>query len=329
MNTENSIRNHGMGPENLGAFAEVMESLSPSEKASVDRIAEKVRRRVGAASGPAPKPPVAWGSVSLLISGVVLVGIAVWWFAAGNSPDAGHEVALHATTTTPVEANPSTPSPLQEAVAPVAGADHEEEQSTTAVLSNASETEEGNAEEPEQTAETPISADVNAPVNTTPEHTPKVGETENTTLPATETAPSNPQPVVSNTETGVGGSYSGTVERLVVKAKLMQKMGDGTSMQQHEMPSFWGGDELGLEEFVRSEVQKSLLSNPELKGQTAMVQFKVNAKGKVSDVEVINSDSRVLAAEVNRIFKLMPDWKKGSKKGKILCVVAITFDEPY
>jgi hypothetical protein len=105
-------------------------------------------------------------------------------------------------------------------------------------------------------------------------------------------------------------------------------MSDGDPMMQKEMPGFSGGDS-GIEAYVRREVNQAMLSNPRLIGQTAMVMFKVSSKGKVSEVQIASGDSNQVKQEVYRIFSKMPNWKKGSKKGKVRVMVAVTFSEPY
>lgn len=83
-----------------------------------------------------------------------------------------------------------------------------------------------------------------------------------------------------------------------------------------DMPSFKGGD---LNEF-RNWVAKNL-KYPEIAAENGIqgrvfVQFAVNAKGEVVDVNVVRGVDPALDAEAVRVIKSSPKWAPGKQRGR-------------
>ncbi len=332
-----STNSFGMPPDQYGAFSEVMENLTPSEQASVKQIASNVNSRVQAIAGAAPKAPFYTSTGAIVSTVVVLLGLATWAF--WPSADSVQEIAevepisevISPAETPSSEANVASTSPEQlpenndaAFVAPVTPEDNAEDQEQ-----NDAATAQANSTGEDNTASNPAS-NVD-PNNTVITPDPKTNTGNNTN----DDPADNPNPPLNRYESDEDpapmytlGSYSGTNEMLVVEAKVTAKRSLGEQMRFSDMAHFPGGQE-GLEKWITSEVKASIMSNPRFKGQSALVMVTVNAKGKVTKVEIIGGDSGAIRAETFRIFSKMPYWEKGAKKGKIQATIALSFDEPY
>ncbi len=80
-----------------------------------------------------------------------------------------------------------------------------------------------------------------------------------------------------------------------------------------DMPQYPGGQP-ALAMFVQ-KMQKKLASEKQLSG-TAKVVFTVNAKGKVTDIKVVEKDNDAVAKGAYAIASEMEDWTPGNQRGK-------------
>jgi len=80
-----------------------------------------------------------------------------------------------------------------------------------------------------------------------------------------------------------------------------------------DMPNYPGGPDV-LNNFVY-KMQQKIAKEKKVKGE-AMVLFTVNAKGKVSDIKVVESDNDGAAKGAATIASSLPDWKPGKQRGK-------------
>ncbi|HQL69987.1 MAG: TonB family protein [Bacteroidales bacterium] len=82
-----------------------------------------------------------------------------------------------------------------------------------------------------------------------------------------------------------------------------------------EKPEFPGGDS-ALLRFIADNVQYPVSAmNSSIEG-TVYVQFIINARGKVTKVEVVRGVCQSLDDEAVRVIKMLPDWKPGKQRGK-------------
>ena len=84
-----------------------------------------------------------------------------------------------------------------------------------------------------------------------------------------------------------------------------------------DMPQYPGGLE-ALQDYV-SKMQQKIAQSKGVKGK-ASVSFTVNAKGKVTDIKVVEKDNDDAAKGAVILASEMPDWKPGTQRGKAVSV---------
>jgi len=98
------------------------------------------------------------------------------------------------------------------------------------------------------------------------------------------------------------------------------------SFRLDEMPEFAGGD-VQLKAYMKNEIKSIIKKHGNIeKGSTAYVSFVVTSKGRIEDVEPGRGVPEEIQDDVIQAIKDMPRWKPAKKKGKIRCVLSITFD---
>jgi len=86
-----------------------------------------------------------------------------------------------------------------------------------------------------------------------------------------------------------------------------------------EMPKYPGGKE-AMAKFIYSNLEyPAAASKKKLKGKV-LVQFKVNGKGKVVDIKVIQSSDKIFNSSAIKVVESMPVWKPGKQRGKPVSV---------
>ena len=103
------------------------------------------------------------------------------------------------------------------------------------------------------------------------------------------------------------------------KANVLQQNTDKVYEKVDVMPEFKGGRE-GLMSYLAENIKypKEAKSN-KIEG-TVFVQFIVNAKGKVQNVNVPKPVHHLLDKEAIRVIAAMPKWTPGKKEGKAVSV---------
>ncbi len=86
-----------------------------------------------------------------------------------------------------------------------------------------------------------------------------------------------------------------------------------------KMPAFIGGDK------ARTKFLRDNLKYPEMDRATGTVgtvylQFLVNKKGEIKEVEVLRGVNKRLDKEAVRVVKAMPNWSPGKQRGKAVNV---------
>ena len=84
-----------------------------------------------------------------------------------------------------------------------------------------------------------------------------------------------------------------------------------------DMPKYPGGSD-ALNNYAYN-MQKKIATQKKVKGK-AMVMFTVNAKGKVSNIKIVEKDNEEAAKGALIIANEMPDWKPGKQRGKAVSV---------
>ncbi len=108
-------------------------------------------------------------------------------------------------------------------------------------------------------------------------------------------------------------AYSATVEEEIADLPVAQL---ATSIVRPDtLPCFPGGDAACMRFLSRHVRYPSAAVNGKVKG-CVHVQFIVEADGKLSDFQVVESVSPVLDREALRVVKLMPRWNPGRRNGK-------------
>lgn len=84
-------------------------------------------------------------------------------------------------------------------------------------------------------------------------------------------------------------------------------------------PQFLGGDSQLMRYLSDNVVYPTIAQEVGIQGRV-YVQFVVNKKGKIVDVQILKGIDRSLDAEAMRVVQNMPDWKPGSQRGKAVNV---------
>lgn len=86
-----------------------------------------------------------------------------------------------------------------------------------------------------------------------------------------------------------------------------------------KMPEFPGGME-NLKEFITQNIKKYEDAQKQDINGTVYVSFIIGTNGNISNIQIIKGVDSELDAEAIRIVKLMPKWKAGELRGKIVPV---------
>jgi TonB family protein len=102
----------------------------------------------------------------------------------------------------------------------------------------------------------------------------------------------------------------------VEKSETDQKVQKDVFMVVEEMPVFRDGGEKGMMDWISSNIKYP--GEAVKKGITGqvLVNFVVNSKGKIMDVNVVQSVNPLLDAEAIRVISSMPDLKPGRQGGR-------------
>lgn len=84
-----------------------------------------------------------------------------------------------------------------------------------------------------------------------------------------------------------------------------------------DIPKYPGGYE-AMQDYI-AKMQQKLAQGKGIKGK-AKVAFTVNAKGKVSDIKVVEQDNDAAAKGAHAIASSMPEWTPGKQRGKAVPV---------
>ncbi len=82
-----------------------------------------------------------------------------------------------------------------------------------------------------------------------------------------------------------------------------------------EMPEFPGG-EIALFKFIQENLRYPAAAMADSVQGRVIVQFVVDATGKIASPKVVRSLSAECDAEVLRVVRLMPKWNPGKQEGK-------------
>lgn len=84
-----------------------------------------------------------------------------------------------------------------------------------------------------------------------------------------------------------------------------------------DMPHFQGGY-YAMQDYF-SKKQQKIVQEKGIKGK-AKVLFTVNAKGKVTDIKIVEKDDEEAARGAVMLVSGMPDWTPGKQRGKAVPV---------
>jgi len=324
-------------------FSGVFDGLDASEQHLVNAIASKVNQRVMDSAGPQPVVPF-WKAYGVYFGGIALLAIsfAVWHYWPSNtSVDASTQIAATSTSGVGADQLPDASSSTESSSAVLLASDNDP--NSPAIVPAVNRTEDLQPENVISPLDAVIPADsdsvnggnvvdsnsdqlITDPVvlpNGTEEKTAQTGGTsdgDNTDPSAPSLAVVNVKVLFKSTYSGDSGGGGGTRNGEISGPSRTNR---GNAMLPNEMPSYNGGD-VALQNYVKAQISDAIRSNPEVFGETILVKFLVNHKGKISDVEGENG-ADFIKKEAERIVREMPNWKPGLKKGKIVCRIAITF----
>lgn len=83
-----------------------------------------------------------------------------------------------------------------------------------------------------------------------------------------------------------------------------------------DMPSFQGGDLNTFRNWVQSNMEYPAIASENGISGKVIVQFAINARGEVVDVQVVRGVDPSLDKEAMRAVKLSPKWAPGKQRGK-------------
>ena len=86
-----------------------------------------------------------------------------------------------------------------------------------------------------------------------------------------------------------------------------------------QMPEFPGGAD-AMEQFVNDNIKYPPLAKEKGIQGKVYVQFVVEKDGSITQVKVRRGAHELLDKEAVRVIKMMPNWKPGSMRGKVVRV---------
>ncbi|MBI3510300.1 MAG: hypothetical protein HY064_06525 [Bacteroidetes bacterium] len=108
--------------------------------------------------------------------------------------------------------------------------------------------------------------------------------------------------------------------------QLGRSDGGNASFKLEDMPSFPGGDE-ALKSYIRSNFKSISVDRSKLTRYATGITITVNSKtGEVSVPDLSYSISPDIDAEIIRVFRNMPNWNPGKKKGLVDVMIGVTFE---
>jgi len=96
--------------------------------------------------------------------------------------------------------------------------------------------------------------------------------------------------------------------------------GDSVFFDVDEAPSFQGGGIEAVQKYVQEKLKYPAAAKESKIQGKVMVQWIVNEKGKVTNVNVVRGVTTELDQEAFNVIASMPDWKPGIKDGKAVKV---------
>ncbi len=107
-------------------------------------------------------------------------------------------------------------------------------------------------------------------------------------------------------------------------AMTTDELPDATSYNRKV--SFSTGDHM-LVEYIATHLKYPKIAKENCLEGTAVVRFKVSAKGKIMDPKIIQSVHSVIDAKIIELIKNMPDWNPRIYNGrKVASVVELPFE---
>lgn len=107
-------------------------------------------------------------------------------------------------------------------------------------------------------------------------------------------------------------SFGQTIQ---VKSENDQKVYDYNIIENK--PEYPDGEHAMMQWIAQNVKYPEIAKNKKIQGKV-FVRFIITETGKVDSVTVLKSIHPLLDEEAIRVIKLMPDWKPGSNKGKIV-----------
>jgi protein TonB len=83
-------------------------------------------------------------------------------------------------------------------------------------------------------------------------------------------------------------------------------------IEAEESPTFSGG-ETKLLEFIRTNLDKEIVSDLKLKKGKVVATFQIDTAGQVINLKIIRSYNQAVDSEFIRVLRLMPNWKSGKR----------------
>ena len=114
------------------------------------------------------------------------------------------------------------------------------------------------------------------------------------------------------------------VSAFMVKAQNHEERKNEVLTYAEQMPEYVGGDSARAV-FLRNNIIYPETARLNWKQAKVVIQFVVNAEGKISDVTALTHKGWGFEEEAIRVIKLMPDWIPGKTKGR---PVSIRFSIP-
>ena len=114
----------------------------------------------------------------------------------------------------------------------------------------------------------------------------------------------------------------------VAEAKVAEN-GDMPYIKVEKMPTFMGGDLNAFRNWVQSKIQYPREAKEEGLEGRVIFSFVVEKDGSMSEFTVLQSPDKILADEVEHVFKSAPKWESGEQRGekvRVKYTVPIVFE---
>ena len=123
-------------------------------------------------------------------------------------------------------------------------------------------------------------------------------------------------PVVFTTPSAETQEFEQQKQNFEAQKQNFEQQQDPPYIKVEKMPTFQGGDLNAFRNWVQGQIQYPKEAAAKNISGRVIFSFVVEKDGSTSDFTVLRTPDKLLAAEVERIFKTCPKWEPGTQRGE-------------